>query len=334
MKGLKKFISLLLAIVLIFSLAACGKSNEPAAGTGTETPGSDWPKKTIQIAVPYNAGGDTDIYCRLAAERLSDILGVTVVVVNIAGSGGILAAKQIMAEDPDGYNILFSHTGGLIQEASGMADFSYAESFESGGTLVEDNTYTMVAKTESGWKTLADVVAAAKAAPGTITYSQVNGQVTHFVSKKFEEAAGIELDKIDVGSSAADRTAAFLGGQVDLLVVNYANIADYVEAGQFVPLGILAPERVATLPDVPTFVEQGFDVVAAKRYSYKFPNGTDQAILDKFTAAMKQVSEDPAFQEELAAFHAAPFYKDPVTTEKDEAAEVVLLKEVMGDVFK
>lgn len=334
MKGLKRFISLLLALVLIFSLAACGKSNEPAAGTGTETEGADWPKKTIQIAVPYNAGGDTDIYCRLAAERLGEALGQTVVVVNIAGSGGILAAKQIMNEDPDGYNILFSHTGGLIQEASGMADFSYAESFESGGTLVEDNTYTMVAKAESGWKNLADVVAAAKAAPGTITYSQVNGQVTHFVSKLFEETAGIELDKIDVGSSAADRTAAFLGGQVDLLVVNYANISDYVEAGQFVPLGILAPERVASLPDVPTFVEQGFDVVAAKRYSYKFPNGTPQVIIDKFTTTMKEISEDPEFAAELAKFHAAPFYKDPVTTEQDEVAEVVLLKEVMGDVFK
>lgn len=334
MKGLKRIISLLLALVLIFSLAACGNSSEPAGETGSETQGADWPKKTIQIAVPYNAGGDTDIYCRLAAERLSEALGQTVVVVNIAGSGGILAAKQIMNEDPDGYNILFSHTGGLIQEASGMADFSYAESFESGGTLVEDNTYTMVAKTESGWKTLADVVAAAKAAPGTVTYSQVNGQVTHFVSKLFEETAGIELDKIDVGSSAADRTAAFLGGQVDLLVVNYANISDYVEAGQFVALGVLAPERIESLPDLPTFVEQGFDVVAAKRYSYKFPNGTPQVIIDKFTTTMKEISEDPEFAADLAKFHAAPFYKDPVTTEKDEAAEVVLLKEVMGDVFK
>lgn len=338
MKGLKKFISLLLALVLIFSLAACGNSAEPAAEpageAGSESQGTNWPEKTIQIAVPYNAGGDTDIYCRLAAERISEALGETVVVVNIAGSGGILAAKQIMNEDPYGYNILFSHTGGLIQEASGMADFSYTDSFESGGTLVEDNTYTMVAKVESGWKTLDDVVAAAKAAPGTVTYSQVNGQVTHYVSKLFEETAGIELDKIDVGSSAADRTAAFLGGQVDLLVVNYANIADYVEAGQFVALGILAPERVASLPEIPTFVEQGYDVVTAKRYSYKFPNGTDQAILDKFTQTIKEISEDPDFAAELAKFHAAPFYLDPATTEQQQTAEVEDLKKVMGDVFK
>lgn len=332
MNRFKKIISLILSLALIFSLTACGSSTKTTSTT--ETAANDWPKKTIQIAVPYNAGGDTDIYCRLAAEKLGKILGETVIVVNIAGSGGILAAKQIMNEDPDGYNILFSHTGGLIQEASGMADFSYTESFESGGTLVEDNTYTMVAKVESGWKNLGDVVAAAKAAPGTVTYSQVNGQVTHFVSKLFEETAGIELDKIDVGSSAADRTAAFLGGQVDLLVVNYANISDYVEAGQFVALGVLSPERIASLPDLPTFVEQGYDVVTAKRYSYKFPNGTDQVIIDKFTAALKQVSEDPEFKEELAAFHAAPYYKTPELTEQDENAEVVLLKEVMGDVFK
>jgi tripartite-type tricarboxylate transporter receptor subunit TctC len=334
MKSFKRFTSLVLALVLILSLAACGKTADPVATNGSGAQVTDWPKKTIQVVVPYNAGGDTDIYCRLAAERLTKILGKQVIIVNIAGSGGILAAKQVMNEEPDGYNILFSHTGGLIQEASGMADFSFAESFESGGTLVEDNTLTMVARVDSGWKNLGDVVAAAKAAPGKVTYSQVNGQVTHFVSKLFEETAGIELDKIDVGASAADRTAAFLGGQVDLLVVNYANIADYVEAGQFVALGVLSPERIATLPDIPTFVEQGYDVVTAKRYSYKFPNGTDQVIIDKFTEALKQVAEDSEFKAELAKFHAAPFYKTPTVTEQDEQAEVVILKEVMGDIFK
>ena len=111
MKGLKKFISLLLALVLIFSLAACGNSSAPAGETGSDTQGADWPKKTIQIAVPYNAGGDADIYCRLAAERLGEALGQTVVVVNIAGSGGILAAKQIMNEDPDGYKVEFIQAG-------------------------------------------------------------------------------------------------------------------------------------------------------------------------------------------------------------------------------
>ena len=334
MRVFKRLMTLLLALILVLSLAACGKTAEPAAGNGSQNQGADWPKKTIQVVVPYNAGGDTDIYARLAAERLGKILGKPVIVVNIAGSGGILAAKQVMNEEPDGYNILFSHTGGLIQVASGMADFSYSEAFEAGGTLVEDNTLTMVARVESGWKTLADVVAAAKAAPGKVTYSQVNGQVTHFVSKQFEEAAGIELDKIDVGASAADRTAAFLGGQVDLLVVNYANIADYVEAGQFVALGVLSPERIASLPEIPTFAEQGYDVVTAKRYSYKFPNGVDPSILTKFTEALKQVSEDPEFAAELAKFHAAPFYKTPEVTEQDEDAEVELLNEVMGDIFK
>ena len=117
-------------------------------------------------------------------------------------------------------------------------------------------------------------------------------------------------------------------------MVNYANIADYVEAGQFVALGILAPERVASLPEIPTFVEQGYDVVTAKRYSYKFPNGTDQAILDKFTQTIKEISEDPDFAAELAKFHAAPFYLDPATTEQQQTAEVEDLKKVMGDVFK
>ncbi len=335
----KKIVALfLVSLMVVVSLTACGEKAGEAqpAEPNTEkenTSKTEWPKKTIQVTVPYSAGGDTDIYSRLASKYLEEILGQTIVIVNTPGASGILASKQVMAEKPDGYNILFNHTAGLIQEATGLADFSYADSFTAGGTVASDNTYTMVCRADSGWTSLKDVVDYAKANPGKVSFSQVNGSVTHYVSKQFEDSAGIELNKLDVGSSSADRVAAFLGGQVDLLIVNYTNIKDYIENGDFIALGVTAPERVETLPELPTFIEQGYDVVATKTYSFKFPKGTDQAIVDKFTTALEEVSKKPNFKEELAKFYAVPVYKTPEKTVEDEKADVENIKKIMEGVF-
>lgn len=339
MVKLKKSVALLLVLLMVVvSLTACGEKVESAKTPDLKTEKektseTEWPKKTIQVTVPYAAGGDTDIYCRLASKKLEEILGQTIIIVNTPGASGILASKQVMAEKPDGYSVLFNHTAGLIQEATGLADFSYADSFTAGGTIASDNTYTMVCKSDSGWKNLKDVVDYAKANPGKVSFSQVNGSVTHYVSKQFEDAAGIELNKLDVGSSSADRVAAFLGGQVDLLIVNYTNVKDYIENGDFIALGVTAPERVETLPELPTFKEQGYNVVATKTYSFKFPKGTDQAIVDKFTKALEEVSKDPTFKEELATFFAVPLYKTPEKTVEDEKADVENIKITMKDVF-
>lgn len=334
MLKMKKTITALLAGVMALSvLTACGgkTTNDSTKSAGSTT---KWPEKTVQVTVPYAAGGDTDIYARLSAQYLSEILGQTFIIVNAPGASGILASKQVMAAKPDGYTVLFNHTAGLIQEATGLADFSYADSFEAGGNVAADNTYTLIARTNSGWKSLQDMVAYAKANPGKVSYSQVNGSVTHYVSTQLEKSAGIELNKLDVGSSNSDRIAAFLGGQVDLVMANYASVKDYVEAGKAVALAVASSERAATLKDLPTFKEQGVDVVADKKYSYKFPKGTDKAIVDKFTAALKQVAEKQEFKDKLAKYFAQPSYLTPEDTVKAEKEEVVKIKEIMKDVLK
>ncbi|SNS70725.1 Tripartite-type tricarboxylate transporter, receptor component TctC [Anaerovirgula multivorans] len=329
----KVFIVLLVVIFTLSSLVGCGsKDIEPTNTNPSEEAAQEeikWPEKTIQMTVPYNAGGDTDIYARIAAKYLEKELGQTIVIINMAGASGMTAATKIMSDRPDGYNVLFKHTAGLITEATGLADFSYTEDFDIGGTIVEDSTYTVVVRKDSGFETLQDMVDYAKANPGKLTYSTVHGSVTHYVSVQLEKAAGIDIKELDVGSSNSDRIAAFLGKQVDVLTVNYATIKDYIESGDFIVMGILSEERVPTLPNVPTFVEQGYDVTAIKTYSYSFSKGTDPAIIEKFDEALGKISQNEEFQKEIESFFGVVKYMNPTETYNSEKEMIQYIKTVM-----
>jgi tripartite-type tricarboxylate transporter receptor subunit TctC len=215
-----------------------------------------------------------------------------------------------------------------------LADFSYTYDFANVGTVALDETYTLVVRKDSGWKTLKDMIAYAKANPGKVTYSQVFGSATHMVSVQMEQSMGIQMNKIDVGSSAADRTAAFMGKQVDLLVVNYINIKDYVANGDFIALGICATKRNPAIPNVPTFIEQGYQVVNRKLYEVKLPKGTDPAIVEKFSAALKEITAKPEFNAELTKFFAESFYRDPEQTGREDQADIKEIRELMGDALK
>ena len=344
---LKSGISFLL-IIFMLGLTACGSntsqsSNEnTGSNTQTESKASTeqaatpentdivWPEKTIQITVPYNAGGDTDLYCRTAAKYLEKELGQTIIIVNTSGASGMTAAHQVMDSKADGYNIFFRHTAQLITQATGMADLSYTDDMALAGSAIEDSTYTLVVRKDSGFNNLEDLIAYAKANPGKLTYSNVYGSVTHYVSNRMKETMGIDFKDLDVGSSSSDRTAAFLGGQVDMLVANYITIKDYIDSDQFVVLGILSEERVPALPEVPTMVEQGYDVVSQKIYTFAFPKDTDQAIVDKFNNALESISQNQEFIDEVEAFYGMVKFRSNVDIYTLETSLVEDYAKVMG----
>ena len=332
-------LALLVAMgVLMTALTGCsGANGQAAAGAGTAQASkagaeaasgeTDWPKSTVTVTLPYNAGGDTDTYCRLMCQKLGDKFGQTFVVVNMTGGSGIVAAKSIMAEKPDGYNILFNHTGAsLVQEATGVADFSYTDDFTNVATIAADNTYIVVVKPGKEWDTLDKMIAYGKAHPGELRYSNVYGSATHHVGMQMEKTMGFEMNKLDVGTGTPERLAAFMGDQVDILAANYMNVKDYIENGDFVVLGVCSEDRIPGAEDFPTFKEQGYEVITRKNYEIKLPKGADQAIVDKLSAAIKEISEDPEFVESLAKYYAEPFYRDAETMTNEDKAEVETLK--------
>ncbi len=341
---MKKFSTALTALALSAAcLAGCGEPSAPAAAAnpGTAAPAAsaaattDWPTGTVTVILPYKAGGDTDTYCRALFQGVGEKLNQTFVVTNLEGGSGIVAAMDVMNKAPDGYTILFNHTGAsLVQEATDTVEFSYTNDFTNCCTVAIDQTYALVALSDGGqyksyahgWTGLEDMLAEAKANPGTVRYSTVFGSTTQYVGQMLEKQAGVTFDNIDVGTSSGDRMAALMGGQVDIVAINYMNVADYITNGDLICLGIMAPERVDGI-DFPTFTEQGYDkVVTAKKYEVKFPKGADAAIVQKLADACKEVVESDAFAATLKTYYAEPFWRDAETMNQEDPAEVEDLK--------
>ena len=131
--------------------------------------------------------------------------------------------------------------------------------------------------------------------------------------------------------STADRLTAFMANQCDVLVVNYMNIAGYVENGDFVVMGICPDERLPGLEDIPTLKEQGYDVVQPKLYEVRMPKGTDQSIVDKLSAAMAEIAEDPSFQETLSTYYAQAYYRNGADTISGDTELVNELKDFFAE---
>jgi tripartite-type tricarboxylate transporter receptor subunit TctC len=301
-------------------LTGCGKS-----GGDTKSASKDvkWPTKSVNMIVPWKAGGDTDIYARLVAKKLSDKFKQTFVVVNTPGGTGIVGSKTAMTAKPDGYTVLFGHSGSqTVQQATKTVDFDFNKDFATAGTVIQDNTYTVVAKKEKGWKDLKDFIAYAKANPGKVRYSQVYGTITHYVGAKMEETMGIKMNMLDVGAGGAERLAAFMGDQVDVLAANYLNVRDYIEKGDFVVLGVCADQPMASAPNLKTFKSQGYDISFPKSYEVKFPKGTDPAIVSKMSSALEEITKDPDFKSSLEKYCAVPVYRSGEQTVKEDTSLV------------
>ena len=131
-----------------------------------------------------------------------------------------------------------------------------------------------------------------------------------------------------MGTSSGGRLAALLGGEVDLVALNYMNVAEYIETGDLVCFGVMANDRVDGI-DFPTFREQGFDIVVRKKYELKFPKGTDPDIIEYLSSLCKEVTEDPEFEEVLRASYVEPYYRDAATMNAEDPAEVEELKKYL-----
>lgn len=313
--------------IMPFMMVAC----LTLTGCGNKTVNNDknikWPTKNVTITIPYKAGGDTDLYGRLIAQKLTDKFKQNFVIVNMPGGGAMIAAKTVMAAKPDGYNLLFTHTGAaLIAEASNFAKFSYTDDFTDVATAVQDTTYVALVKKSSGFKNLQDFITYAKANPGKLRYAVTYGSDNEYVLAKMEELMGIKLNPLDVGVGSAARMAAFIGDQADVLVVNYINARDYVEKGDFIPLGICAEKRVAGMDNIPTFKEQGYDIILTKKYELRFPKGTNKAIVDKLDNAIKEITQDPEFKDKLAKYYATPYYRNAEQTAMEDKKDITEYK--------
>ncbi|MGZ3218173.1 tripartite tricarboxylate transporter substrate binding protein [Paracoccus sp. T5] len=279
-----KFKAILATTVIATGFAATGAFAE-----------TDWPQRTVNVIIGASPGGDTDFNARTMARYFEEITGTSMVITNMPGGGATIATSAVRQADPDGYTMLFGHTGHLIvAEVSGLADYGIAD-FEICCVPAIDQGAVFVASKSSGLASVADVQAAE---PGSITFGTEFGGYSHLQGLIFQEETGAEMTIVDTGS-ASEKIASLLGGRIDLAGIAYGAVQDYVESGQMVVLGQPNAERNALLGDVPTFAEQDVDFVMNNPYIIAFPKGTDPEIVAKMGDVMKQITEIPGYAEDL-----------------------------------
>ncbi|MDF2890305.1 MAG: tripartite tricarboxylate transporter family receptor [Clostridia bacterium] len=331
---MRKIGIILITVMLIASLfTGCAASGNPAPAASTEA-AAKWPdKKPFQIIVPFKTGGDTDFHARTYAKYLEPILGTSVVVVNVDGANGSAGSIQVRDSKADGYTALFFHDSMLMNKVVEVSDFAH-EAFDVAATGIMDNSYILAVNAKSPYKTLEDLINAAKATPGKLNYASSIGGYTYYVGRQLEELTGTDFNIVDAGGGT-DRNAALLAGKIDTNVNPYGIMKPYIDSGDFRVLAVFSENRSDLFPEVPTAKEQGYNLIAHRAYFLSFPKGTDPKIIDKVSAAMEQVSKMPEYATDIAkAYSVEPAYMNTADTKayldgamkEFEAAKDMILK--------
>ncbi|WP_235041934.1 Bug family tripartite tricarboxylate transporter substrate binding protein [Vreelandella profundi] len=271
---------------------------------------ADFPQKNITIVVGYGPGGGSDITARVVSQYLEKYLdgNVSVVVRNVQGAGGVIALTQVSRAEPDGYTI-----GAFNVPASNgrMKDRSVSYGLDSFDFLagVASDPNTLVALKGSGIETL-DELAEACASEERLTLGVAGfGGEDHFAARQIEDKLGCSFTYVPLGGDGPARTAV-MGGHVNLAVVNVSAAYNYQEALSF--LGVMDQSRSQYVEEVPTFIEQGYDIEMASTRGYVLPAGTPQEIVEQYLSAFTEMFNDPQFIQDMGREAVPAIYFDAV----------------------
>ncbi|WP_158967155.1 tripartite tricarboxylate transporter substrate binding protein [Chachezhania sediminis] len=288
----------------------------------------DFPAGPITWVVNWPAGGGQDTTSRLVAERLSDVLGVPVVVENYAGAGGLTGMRELAGADPDGYTIGMLGASSIIQQYTTDEPVKMDELEVLSFFGPDPGALTVGAGTP--YQTLDDYVTAVKEAPGDVPNGNDPPGGASYISASFMEALlGLELNKVPYPGYAPTVTA-LLGGEVESATVPIPQVLEHAKAGDVRILGVMAAGRHFLAPDVPTFAEQGYDVVAGDFRAVVGPAGIPADRAKVLSDALVEVLSSDAF---VTAANAAGYMIEPLGPE-EAAARIAAFDEQVYPVLE
>jgi tripartite-type tricarboxylate transporter receptor subunit TctC len=327
----------LAAAAILAAACSSGGGGSPSAGVGSPAtsaaaspdtgaspatsgpPDIAYPESQITIVVPFAAGGPTDTVTRLVAEPMSAELGQEIIVQNVAGAGGTLAAGQVAAEEPDGYTVLMHHIG-MSTAPSLYADLPYDPlvDFKTIG-LVTEVPMTIIGKKELAPNTLQELVDYVKANAATVTYANAGiGAASHLCGLLFMDAIGTKVTEVPydgTGPAMED----LIGNQVDFMCDQTTNTAEQIKGGTVKAYAITSPERNDALPDVPTATESGLDLEVSVWHGLYVPKDTPDEIVQKLSAALQTALTDQNVIDSFAKLGTTPVAADQATPEAHTA---------------
>lgn len=268
------------------------------AGSGALA--QDWPAKPIRFIVPYPPGGGTDVIARIVQEPLSRALGQQIVIENRGGAGGAVGTEAAAKSSADGYTFLFTLSSHTINQLLYKLSYDVERDFVS-VTTVASLPQLIAANTASPFKTMQDIVTAAKAQPGKVAFASVGaGTPSHIAGELLNLRAGIKLLHIPY-KGGGPATTDVLGGQVPLLFVSIPAAMGFVKSGKLRPIAVTTLKRSGAAPDVPTVAEAlGIpDYEVDSWYAIFAPARTSPAIVARLQHEVARVVHLPEVKQKL-----------------------------------
>lgn len=285
-----KTVKLILATALI-TMLALGLSASPSPAA------SDFPQKDITLIVPWAAGGGTDLVARQIAALMEKETGKTVVVINKPGGGGLIGFQTLAAAKPDGYTLGLTTNSMLLQKYASVnfLDYKALNHF----IMVNEDPAALTVPANAPWKSVGEFVAAAKEKPGTLRVSNSGpGAIWHASAMMFEKVAGIKIVHVPYdGANPAGVAAA--GGHVEATFVSPGEVSSLVAAGKLRTIAITGDQRLANFPNLPTFKEEGVDLVTGVWRAIAAPAKTPPAVIAKLEEIIKKCIETQQYQDFL-----------------------------------
>ncbi|AZG14388.1 MULTISPECIES: Bug family tripartite tricarboxylate transporter substrate binding protein [Cupriavidus] len=311
-----RFMRPVLAVLCTGCMAAAQQAGAQAA--------DPYPSKPITYVVPFAAGGTTDLLGRLIGQKLSAALGQSVVVENRAGAGGNIGSDYVAKAAPDGYTLLGGTISSHAINVSLYPKMPYdpIRNFQP-ITLIGTLPNVLVVNSSSPWKSVQDVIAAAKAKPGAVNFgSSGNGTSQHLAAELFANMAGLRMTHVPYkGSSQA--VQALLGNQVDLVFENSLAAIPMIQSGKFRALATTGPKRAGELPDVPTMDEAGLKGYEIVSWQAIFaPAGTPRPVVDKLSTEIGKIIRQPDVRAKLASMGVEPSGAGPAELGSFQKSEV------------
>ena len=278
------------------------------AGSGAVLLGStvnamaqEWPQRTIRLIVPFGPGGGSDIVSRIIAASLQEKLGQPVVIENRPGAAGMLGNEAVARADKDGYTMGIMTAGQII--ATVMNKTMRYDQKTAFDPVVQVATAGLIIVTRPDFpaKDVKELVAAAKADPGKITFASPGfGATQHFASELFAQTAGIKVLHVPFRTSP-EAMAALAGKQVDVLFDTISAVLGQVQGGQLKALAVTGKDRFPAVPDVPAAIESGvvpgYD--ATTWYGFFTPRGVPPEVIAKLNKTINEIIKDEAVREKL-----------------------------------
>jgi tripartite-type tricarboxylate transporter receptor subunit TctC len=287
---------------ILFSLLATFIASGVNSVSYAQDSAASYPNKALTIVVPFAAGGNTDVKTRLVARQLSEILKQPVVIDNKPGASGNIGIEFVSKAAPDGYTIAMGSFGPLAVNASIYPKLNFDPKSLMPIILLEKSPLVLSVPAERPFRSVADVVKAAKAKPGSLNIANAGpGGAHHLSAELFEVAAGIEMTGIPFRGGGPAATA-LLAGQVDMMFEQTGAAMPSISAGKIRALAVTSSKRLSSMPSVPTFVEAGYPLVTVSNWmGYVAPKGTPTAVVAKLQAAFAKAMEHPDVKDRIVS---------------------------------